>query len=93
LEKIILLKTHLIPLILQVALNQRKEITIIGDDYNTPDGTCIRDYIHVEDLVNAHLLALNYLFNGGKSDIFNLGNNKGYSVLQIVEAVRQILDF
>ncbi|PFH84421.1 UDP-glucose 4-epimerase GalE [Bacillus sp. AFS088145] len=83
-------ETHLIPLILQVALNQRKEITIFGDDYNTPDGTCIRDYIHVEDLVNAHLLALNYLFNGGKSDIFNLGNNKGYSVVQIVEAVRRI---
>ncbi len=83
-------ETHLIPLILQVALNQRKEITIFGDDYNTPDGTCIRDYIHVEDLVNAHLLALNYLFNGGKSDIFNLGNNNGYSVLQIVEAVRRI---
>ncbi|MEH7613773.1 UDP-glucose 4-epimerase GalE [Gottfriedia acidiceleris] len=83
-------ETHLIPLILQVALNQRKEISIFGDDYNTPDGTCIRDYIHVEDLVNAHFLALNYLFNGGKSDIFNLGNNKGYSVLQIVEAVRRI---
>ncbi|MFD4706186.1 UDP-glucose 4-epimerase GalE [Gottfriedia sp. NPDC058432] len=83
-------ETHLIPLILQVALNQRKEISIFGDDYNTPDGTCIRDYIHVEDLVDAHLLALKYLFNGGKSDIFNLGNNKGYSVLQIVEAVRRI---
>jgi len=83
-------ETHLIPLILKVALNQREEITIFGDDYETPDGTCIRDYIHVEDLVDAHLLALNYLSNGGESDIFNLGNNKGYSVLEVVEAVRKI---
>lgn len=83
-------ETHLIPLILKVALNQMKEITIYGNDYDTYDGTCIRDYIHVEDLVDAHLLALNYLFSGGKSDTFNLGNNRGYSVLEIIEAVRRV---
>ena len=83
-------ETHLIPLILQGPLGQRPYISVFGDDYPTPDGTCIRDYIHVTDLVEAHLLALNYLMSGGKSDIFNLGSNNGYSVLEMIEAARKV---
>lgn len=83
-------ETHLIPLILQVPLNQRPHITVYGNDYPTKDGTCIRDYIHVTDLVDAHMLALNYLMNGGESDIFNLGSNSGYSVLEMIEAAREV---
>jgi UDP-glucose 4-epimerase len=83
-------ETHLIPLILQVALNQRDKITIFGDDYDTSDGTCIRDYIHVEDLIAAHILALEYLRRGGDSDIFNLGSSQGYSVKEMIEAARQV---
>lgn len=83
-------ETHLIPLILQVALKKRDTITIFGENYDTPDGTCIRDYIHVEDLIAAHILALEYLFQGGESDIFNLGSNQGYSVKEMVEAARQV---
>ena len=79
-------ETHLIPLILQVPLGKRDHITIFGDDYDTPDGTCIRDYIHVDDLADAHILALKYLRNGGKSNIFNLGNGKGFSVKEIIAA-------
>lgn len=83
-------ETHLIPIILEVALNKRLHITIFGDDYDTPDGTCIRDYIHVEDLINAHLLALDYLKNGGKSDIFNLGSSQGFSVKEMIDAARTV---
>ncbi|VBB09852.1 udp-glucose 4-epimerase gale [Lucifera butyrica] len=83
-------ETHLIPLVLQVALGKREWITIFGEDYATPDGTCIRDYIHVEDLIDAHLLAMNYLVNGGKSDIFNLGSSQGFSVKEIIEAARSV---
>lgn len=83
-------ETHLIPLILQVPNNQRSEIKIFGDDYNTPDGTCIRDYIHVKDLANAHILAVKYLRNGGKSDIFNLGNGIGFSVKEVIETARKV---
>lgn len=83
-------ETHLIPLILQVPLGQRPHITVFGTDYDTKDGTCIRDYIHVTDLVNAHLLALHHLMNGGESDIFNLGSNTGYSVLEMIEAARKV---
>lgn len=83
-------ETHLIPSILQVALGQREQITVFGDDYDTPDGTCIRDYIHVEDLVNAHTLALSYLISGGESNVFNLGNNKGFSVKEIIDAVCEV---
>ncbi len=83
-------ETHLIPLILQVALGQRDQITIFGEDYDTSDGTCIRDYIHVEDLIAAHILALEYLHNGGESNIFNLGSSKGYSVKEMVDAARQV---
>ncbi|MBP3887833.1 MAG: UDP-glucose 4-epimerase GalE [Cellulosilyticum sp.] len=83
-------ETHLIPLILQVPLGQRPHITVFGTDYPTADGTCIRDYIHITDLVDAHILALKYLMNGGKSDIFNLGSSTGYSVLEMIEAARKV---
>lgn len=83
-------ETHLIPLILQVPLGQREHITIYGNDYDTEDGTCVRDYIHVTDLVNAHILALNYLVKGGTSNIFNLGSNSGYSVNEMIEAARKV---
>lgn len=83
-------ETHLIPLILQVPLGQRPYITVFGTDYETKDGTCIRDYIHITDLVNAHILALRYLMNGGESNIFNLGSNTGYSVLEMIEAARKV---
>lgn len=83
-------ETHLIPIILQVALGQRKAITIYGDDYNTPDGTCVRDYIDTEDLINAHIKALEYLKAGGKSDQFNLGSSKGYSNLEVLETARKV---
>jgi UDP-glucose 4-epimerase len=83
-------ETHLIPLILLAALGQQKSISILGTDYPTPDGTCIRDYIHVSDLAIAHLLGLQYLLNGGKSEIFNLGNGNGFSVKEIIEAAKRI---
>ena len=83
-------ETHLIPLVLQVALNQRDYISIYGNDYDTHDGTCIRDYIHVEDLIEAHILALYYLQNGGESNIFNLGSSQGYSVKEIIETAREV---
>lgn len=83
-------ETHLIPLILQVPLGQRPYITVFGTDYSTKDGTCIRDYIHITDLVNAHILALRYLMAGGESNIFNLGSNTGYSVLEMIEAARAV---
>ena len=82
-------ETHLIPLILQVPLGKRDHITIFGDDYETPDGTCLRDYIHVLDLADAHVLALEYLQNGGESNIFNLGNGKGFSVKEMIEAAKK----
>ncbi|WP_210469778.1 UDP-glucose 4-epimerase GalE [Sporosarcina sp. 6E9] len=81
-------ETHLVPIILEVALGKRSHITVFGEDYDTPDGSCIRDYVHVEDLINAHLLALTYLNNGGKSDIFNLGSNQGFSVKEMINAAR-----
>lgn len=83
-------ETHLVPIILETALGQREHITIFGEDYDTPDGTCIRDYVHVEDLIAAHLLALDYLRDGGKSDIFNLGSSNGFSVKEMVEAARKV---
>jgi UDP-glucose 4-epimerase len=83
-------ETHLIPLILQVPLGKREFISIFGDDYDTPDGTCIRDYIHIEDLIDAHILALNYLVKEGKSNYFNLGSGQGYSVLEMIEAARSV---
>jgi len=83
-------ETHLIPLILQVALGQRKTIGIYGYDYPTKDGTCIRDYIHIVDLCQSHLLALQVLSNGAASNAYNLGNGQGYSVLEVIEAVKEV---
>ncbi len=83
-------ETHLIPLILQVPLGKRDHITIFGADYPTHDGTCLRDYIHVLDLADAHILALNYLRGGGDSDIFNLGNGRGFSVKEIISAAEKV---
>lgn len=83
-------ETHLIPLILQVPLGKREAINIYGEDYDTPDGTCIRDYIHVKDLAMAHILAVEYLLSGGKSDIFNLGNGIGFSVKEVIEVAREV---
>ncbi|WP_106496498.1 UDP-glucose 4-epimerase GalE [Lentibacillus sp. Marseille-P4043] len=83
-------ETHLVPIILQTALGQRSHITIFGEDYDTPDGTCIRDYVHVEDLIQAHLLALDYLQDGGQSDIFNLGSSQGFSVREMIDTARAV---
>ena len=83
-------ETHLIPVVLETALGKREAITIFGEDYDTKDGTCIRDYIHVEDLIAAHLLALKYLQDGGTSNVFNLGSSKGFSVKEIVETARAV---
>ena len=83
-------ETHLIPIILQVALGQREHIGIYGDDYPTEDGTCIRDYIHVMDLANAHWLALEYLRKNEVSDVFNLGNGRGFSVKEVIETARTV---
>ena len=83
-------ETHLIPLILQVPMGRREFITVYGNDYPTDDGTCIRDYIHVEDLAKAHILALQYLRNGGESNIFNLGSGDGYSVMEMIKAARKV---
>ncbi|HLY73193.1 MAG TPA: UDP-glucose 4-epimerase GalE [Planctomycetota bacterium] len=81
-------ETHLIPLVLQVALGRRDRISIYGQDYDTPDGTCIRDYIHVSDLASAHVLALEALDRGSR--FYNLGNGRGFSVLEVIEAARKI---
>lgn len=83
-------ETHLIPLILDAASKKREDIKIFGTDYDTPDGTCIRDYIHVTDLADAHILALEYLKNSGSSDFFNLGNGNGFSVKEVIETARKI---
>ncbi|MGM0903644.1 MAG: UDP-glucose 4-epimerase GalE [Bacillota bacterium] len=83
-------ESHLVPIILQTALGQRSHITIFGDDYDTADGTCIRDYVHVEDLIHAHILALDYLRKNGKSNIFNLGSSEGFSVKEMIEAARKV---
>ena len=83
-------ETHLVPLVLQVATAEREAISIFGDDYPTPDGTCVRDYIHVSDLTQAHLLALEALLGGSGNSTYNLGNNTGYSVRQIIETARSV---
>ena len=85
-------ETHLIPIVLQTALGKRDHITIFGDDYDTEDGTCVRDYVHVVDLVEAHILAMKYLTHGGESNTFNLGSSKGFSVKEIVETARKVTD-
>jgi UDP-glucose 4-epimerase len=83
-------ETHLIPLVLQAALGKRENVAIFGTDYPTKDGTCVRDYIHVCDLATAHVLALNYLLNGGKSNAYNLGSQSGYSVREIIQAAKKV---
>lgn len=83
-------ETHLIPLVLQTALGTRKSISIFGTDYPTPDNTCVRDYIHVSDLADAHVLGMEYLLNGGDSAKFNLGNGNGFSVKEVIEAARAV---
>ncbi len=83
-------ESHLIPLIIQAAMGKRDSIKMFGNDYNTPDGTCVRDYIHVSDLAQAHYLALQKLRNEDKSDIYNLGNGKGFSVKEVVDVVRKV---
>ncbi|MEH1889778.1 MAG: UDP-glucose 4-epimerase GalE [Nostoc sp.] len=83
-------ETHLIPLVLMTALGKRESISIFGTDYPTPDGTCIRDYIHVNDLADAHILGLEYLLKGGDSEVFNLGNGSGFSVREVIAAVEQV---
>ena len=83
-------ETHLIPLVLQVASGRKKHISVFGDDYPTPDGTCVRDYVHVMDIVEAHILAMENLTNTNKSQVFNIGNNKGFSVNQIIQMAKEI---
>ena len=83
-------ETHLIPLVLQTALGKRESVSIFGTDYDTSDGTCIRDYIHVTDLANAHVLGLEYLLNGGDSTVFNLGNGNGFSVQEVIETAKEV---
>ena len=83
-------ETHLIPLVLDAAIGKRESISIFGDDYNTPDGTCIRDYIHVNDLADAHIKAYEYLCNENESNIFNLGNNQGYSVCEVIDMCKKV---
>jgi UDP-glucose 4-epimerase len=83
-------ETHLIPLVLKVAAGQGEAVHIYGTDYPTPDGTCIRDYVHVTDLARAHLLALRHLLDGGGSGVYNLGNSRGYSVREVVASARKV---
>ncbi len=83
-------ETHLIPLVLQTALGKRESVSIFGTDYPTPDGTCIRDYIHVSDLADAHVLGLEYLLKGSDSTVFNLGNGNGFSVREVIDTAKKI---
>jgi len=83
-------ESHLIPLVLKVAMGQCQNIKIFGTDYDTPDGTCLRDYIHVTDIAKAHLLALNHLLSGGRSAVYNLGNSKGTSVRDVIRLAEKI---
>jgi UDP-glucose 4-epimerase len=83
-------ETHLIPLVLQVASGRRQTVKVFGHDYDTPDGTCIRDYVHIVDLCQAHVLALAYLERGGRTDAFNLGNGNGFSVQEVIDTARRV---
>jgi UDP-glucose 4-epimerase len=83
-------ETHLIPNVLKVPLGEKECINVFGEDYKTPDGTCVRDYIHVIDLAQAHILAMKYLRDGNESNVFNLGNGVGFSVKEIIEATRKV---
>ena len=82
--------SHLIRVACQTASNKRKFMPVYGDDYNTPDGTCIRDYIHIMDLIDAHIKAIDYLNNSGSSSIFNCGYGHGFSVLEVIEAIKKV---
>lgn len=84
-------ETHLIPVILQVAQGKRERLSLYGADYPTRDGTCVRDYIHVMDLSEAHLLAADYLLSGGESDVFNLGNGVGFTVKEVIQAAEEVV--
>lgn len=88
-------ESHLIPLILDAAAGKREDIKIFGTDYPTPDGTCVRDYVHVIDLAQAHILALKYLMDGNESNNFNLGNGKGFSVKEMIDVTKKVtgIDF
>lgn len=83
-------ETHLIPIVLQAAQGQRKEVYVFGDNYNTPDGSCVRDYVHVSDLANAHILALERLRQGGQSTVYNVGNGNGFSVKEVISAASEV---
>ncbi len=83
-------ETHLIPLVLQAASGRRENITVFGTDYDTPDGTCIRDYIHINDLCTAHLLGLEHLVAGGDSRAYNMGNGQGYSIKELIDVAKQV---
>jgi UDP-glucose 4-epimerase len=83
-------ETHLLPLVLDAAIGRRKDVKIFGTDYDTPDGTCIRDYVHVTDLAAAHVAALEHMNKTGTSDVFNLGNGNGFSVRQVIEEARKV---
>jgi UDP-glucose 4-epimerase len=83
-------ESHLVPIVVDVALGRREAVTIFGEDYDTPDGTCVRDYIHVLDLCEAHLVALEHLASGGESGAFNLGTGEGHSVAHVVDVVRRV---
>jgi UDP-glucose 4-epimerase len=83
-------ETHLVPLVLQCAARERPAVSIFGDDYPTPDGTCVRDYVHVEDLAAAHLAALGRLLGGAQGGVYNLGNSRGYSVREVIECARAL---
>lgn len=83
-------ETHLIPLVLQAVTGERENVSIFGEDYSTPDGTCVRDYIHVTDIADAHILAYQYLKKENKSEIINLGNGEGYSVREVIETVKRV---
>lgn len=84
-------ETHLIPIVLQVALGQRDQVTVFGNDYPTDDGTCVRDYVHVCDLASAHILALEAMADGAPSDAYNLGNGKGFSVKQVIDVAEKVV--
>ena len=83
-------ETHIIPLAIKATSESAQPLTVFGDDHPTADGTCIRDYIHVTDLADAHLLALDYIKNNKKSDVFNLGNGNGYSIRQIIDTISEV---
>ena len=80
----------MVPIVTETAIGKRKQITVFGNDYNTHDGTCLRDYIHVVDLANAHVKALNYVINNGKKSVFNIGTGKGVSVLEAIRIFEKV---